>query len=100
MASSSKKAKRLVSYDHSWEKDFPITSVARNKHSFYCIPCRKSLSCGHMGKADVIRQCDPTADSIHNKNIKASNNQRSINSMFLLPQWKKFKSDKRRGFAY
>ena len=40
-----------------WEKEFPISSVPSNKNSFYCIPCRKTVSCGHMSKADVQRYC-------------------------------------------
>ena len=42
----------------------------------------KSISCGRMEKGDVSRHCQPTADSIHNNNNKAANNQRSISSMF------------------
>ena len=53
MASVSKKTKRLVSYDPAWEKKFPISCVANNKNSFYCIPCKKAVSCGHVGKVMV-----------------------------------------------
>ena len=82
MASAPKKAKRQVTYDPSWAKEFPIMNVADNKHAFYCIPCKKSISCGHMGKADVVRHCDPkNQDSFHNKSLKAAKTQRSLTSM-------------------
>ena len=44
----SKKRKRLTACDSSWEKDFPIGPASQNKHAFYCHPCQKVISCGHM----------------------------------------------------
>ena len=56
MASAPKKTKRQVTYDPSWANDFPVMNVTDDKHAFYCIPCKKEISCGHMGKADTVRQ--------------------------------------------
>ena len=82
MATEAKKAKRLTSFDHSWENDFPVRGVADNQNLFYCIPCKKTISCGHMGRLDVERHCDPTkTDSIHNKNVKAAKKQKCITTM-------------------
>ena len=77
MASSSKKPKlsnkRLTNYDREWEKEFPISCVANNVNAFYCIPCKKTVSCGHMGKADVIRHFDPKNEESTFHNVFLAN---------------------------
>ena len=65
------KKKRVCSYDSAWEKEYPILPSNNNRQAFYCIPCKKAVSCAHMGKGDVQRHCDPTSKSIHNNNLKA-----------------------------
>ena len=35
--------------------DYPITYSNGNKRAFYCMPCEKTISCGHQGLADVQR---------------------------------------------
>ena len=74
MASSgepaAKKAKKVykVKSADSWTKSFPIGRVNDNPHVFYCIPCKKSVSCAHMGISDVKEQCKET---IHKQNEEA-----------------------------
>ena len=41
----------------------------------------KNPFCVDMGKGDVTRHCDPTSESIHNKNVKAGNKQRKISGL-------------------
>ena len=68
----SKKKKCMCSYSADWEKEFPIQRANGNPQAFYCVPCKKSISCGHMGRGDVVRHCDPAnKDSIHSKNVNA-----------------------------
>ena len=68
----SKKKKRMCSYSADWKKEFPIQRANGNPKAFYCVPCKKSISCGHVGRGDVVRHCDPAnKDNIHSKNVNA-----------------------------
>ena len=40
-------------YNSDWEKQYPVGPANDTKYAFYCIPCKKNVSCSHMGKADV-----------------------------------------------
>ena len=59
MASSgepaAKKAKKVykIRFVDLWTKRFLIGRVNGNPYAFYCIPCKKSVSCAHMGINDV-----------------------------------------------
>ena len=81
MASSgepaAKKAKKVykVKFADSWTKSFPIGRVNDNPHAFYCIPCKKSVSCAHMGINDVKEHCKGT---IHKQNEEAIKMTRKI----------------------
>ena len=66
-------------YKRIWENEFPITAANRNKHAFHCLPCKITISCSHMGKADVKKHCDSSAHKEMEKAVKSS---RSIQSMF------------------
>ena len=52
-----KKRKYKVKFNDSWCESYPISKVNDNPHAFYCIPCKRSLSCGHMGISDVKDHC-------------------------------------------
>ena len=81
MASSgepaAKKAKKVykVKFADSLTKSFPIGRVNDNPHAFYCIPCKKSVSCAHMGINDVKEHCKGT---IHKQNEEAIKMTRKI----------------------
>ena len=62
MADSNKR-KCLTAYDSSWKKDFPIGPTSQNKHGFYCHPCQKVISLGHMGRGHGANHYDPKGDS-------------------------------------
>ena len=51
---AAKKMKKVykVKFADSWTS-FPIRRVNDNPHAFYCIPCKKSVSCANMGINDV-----------------------------------------------
>ena len=67
---------RVCSFKPSWKKNFPITSAA-DSSAFYCIPCKKTVSCSHQGEADVKRHCrTPT----HLKFAMALKNQPKISA--------------------
>ena len=59
----------------SWTKIFPIGRVNENPHAFYCIPCKKSVSCAYMGINDVKEHCKGT---IHKQNEEAIKMTRKI----------------------
>ena len=65
------------------KKDFPIGPASQNKNTFYCHPCQKVISCGHMGRGDVARHCDPKGDTIHNKNVKSIKKSARINQFLV-----------------
>lgn len=54
-----------TAYNPEWAKEFPISGVNGNKHAFYCIPCKKTVQCEHMGVGDVKQHCKA---SVHKKN--------------------------------
>ena len=59
----------------SWTKSFPIGRVNENPYAFYCIPCKKSISCAYMGINDVKEHCKGT---IHKQNEEAIKMTRKI----------------------
>ena len=81
MASSgepaAKKAKKVykVKFADSLTKSFPIGRVNDNPHAFYCIPCKKSVSCAYMEINDVKEHCKGT---IHKQNKEAIKMTRKI----------------------
>ena len=82
MADSNKR-KCLTAYDSSWKKDFPIGPTSQNKHGFYCHPCQKVISLGHMGRGHGANHYDPKGDTVHNKNVNSINKSTRI-SQFLV----------------
>ena len=74
MASSgepaAKKAKQVhkVKFADSWTKSFCIGRANEDPHAFYCIPCKKSVSCVYMGINDVKEHCK---GKIHKQNGEA-----------------------------
>lgn len=45
-------------YVEEWEEIFPVGEVNDNLHAFYCIPCKKSVSCAHQGIIDLKDHCE------------------------------------------
>ena len=48
----------MTVYNPEWAKEFSITvSVSNdNRYSFYCIPCKKNVQCGHMVAIGDVKQ--------------------------------------------
>ena len=67
-------------YKGIWENEFPITAANGNKRAFYCLLCKRNISCSHMGRADVKKHCDSSAHKEMEKVVKSS---QSIQSMFV-----------------
>ena len=67
-----------VNFADSWTKIFPIDRVNANPHAFYCIPCKNSVSCAHMGINDVKEHCKGT---VHEQNEEAIKMTRKISSV-------------------
>ena len=43
-----------------WAKSSPIRKVNGNPYAFYCMTCKKSVSCFHMGISEVKEHCNGT----------------------------------------
>ena len=72
-------AKYRSVFNSDWCKTYPIKAVRNNKHSFFCIPCGKSLSCSHQGLKDVKVHC---AGQTHRKNAQTSKGNTSLLDLF------------------
>ena len=79
MASSAKKMKSAATYKYKfkeeWSKQYPISRSDSNPYAFYCIPCKRSVSCSHQGFSDVTKHCKGLTRVSFAKAIK---NNRSI----------------------
>jgi hypothetical protein len=64
-------------YSSKWEKDFSVCTANDNRYAFYCIPCKKNVSCAHMGRADVKQHCETATHKKMEETIKSS---RSLHS--------------------
>lgn len=53
-----KQVTQKVMYAEEWEEIFPVGEVNDNLHAFYCIPCKKSVSCAHQGIIDLKDHCE------------------------------------------
>ena len=42
-----KQVTQKVMYAEEWEEIFPVGKGNDNLHAFYCIPCKKSVSCAN-----------------------------------------------------
>ena len=49
-----------------------------NPHTFYCVPCKKNVSCKHQGLADVKAHC---AGSLHLSIEKAVKSTQKLDAM-------------------
>ena len=76
---AAKKLKGAGSYDCAYKEQladtYPVGPVNGSKGAFYCIPCKKSVSCTHQGLGDVKQHC---ADKTHRKNAAAITQSRKI----------------------
>ncbi|KAF0992180.1 hypothetical protein HZS_3726 [Henneguya salminicola] len=54
------------SYNKEWEKYYPVSDVPLDKHSFFCVPCQRTISCSDKGLRNVRRHCET---SLHRKTI-------------------------------
>ena len=71
-------AKYQSKFKSEWCKDYPIRAVPNDQHSFFCIPCKKTIRCGHQGLKDVKDHC---ATETHNKLFKVTKLQPSISQL-------------------
>ena len=66
-------------YNPEWANEFPIQKANNNPYAFYCVPCKKNVSCEFQGKRDVERHCDPNnKTSSHNKMVRELKNTSKI----------------------
>ena len=55
----------MTVHNPEWAKEFPITVSNDNRYSFYCIPCKKNVQCGHMvAIGDVKQHCKTSIQEI------------------------------------
>ena len=72
-------AKYQSTFNSEWYKTYPIKTVKNDKHTFFCIPCAKSLSCSHQGIKDVKVHC---TRQIHRKNVQTSKSNTTLSDFF------------------
>ena len=62
-------------YKEEWTESYPLGPVNGNTRVFYCIPCKKSVSCMHQGLDNVKQHC---LGKSHMKNTHAIAQSRKI----------------------
>ena len=67
------------SFKAEWMNDYPITRANGNKHAFYCVPCKKTISCCHQGLAGVQRNVQSGS---HISLARALHDNRKVSNMF------------------
>ncbi|XP_068677860.1 uncharacterized protein [Montipora foliosa] len=72
-------AKYRTTFKSEWSKLYPVKAVRNNKHSFYCVPCLKTIRCDHQGLKDVKDHCSTES---HKNLTKAAKTQPSVANMF------------------
>ena len=76
---AAKKLKSTSSYDcafkEEWVNFYSVGPANGNKGAFYCIPCKKRVSCSHQGLGGVKQHC---AVKTHQKIVAAVAQSRSI----------------------
>ena len=66
-------------FKKEWMKEFPVSPANGNEYAFYCIPCKKNVSCSHQGFNDVRRHMKSTN---HANMAKAITNNQKVSDMF------------------
>ena len=72
-------AKYRTTFKSEWSKLYPVKAVRNDKHSFYCVPCLKTIRCDHQGLKDVKDHCSTES---HKNLTKAAKTQPSVANMF------------------
>ncbi|XP_066020951.1 uncharacterized protein [Pocillopora verrucosa] len=72
-------AKYRTTFKVEWSNLYPVKAVRNDKHSFYCVPCLKTIRCDHQGLKDVKDHCNTES---HKLSTKAAKNQPSVAGMF------------------
>ena len=74
-------AKYRTTFKIEWSKLYPMKAVRNDKHSFYCVPCRKTIRCDHQGLKDVKDHCSTGS---HKLVTKVAKTQPSVAGMFSM----------------
>ena len=69
-------AKHHTTFKIEWSKIYPMKAVTNDKHSFYCVPCLKTIQCDHQG----LKEHRSTES--HKSLTKAAKPQPSVVGMF------------------
>ena len=66
-------------YKREWENTYSNVEANGNKNAFYCILCKRNITCHHMGLGDVKQHCR----TLHHKTMEKSvKNTRKVHSFF------------------
>ena len=60
-------------------REFPVSKAKVNECKFYCIPCKKNVSCSHQGFSNVQRHIKSTT---HVNMTKATSDNRKVSDIF------------------
>ena len=75
-------AKYPSKFKSEWTKCYPVQAVRIDQYSFFCVPCNKTISCGHQGLKDVKDHC---ITATHKKLLKSTKSQPSVSKLFQEP---------------
>ena len=72
-------AKYPSKFKSEWTKCYPVRAVRNDQYSFFCVPCNKTISCGHQGLKDVKDHC---ITATHKKLLESTKSQPSVSKLF------------------
>jgi len=72
-------AKYPSKFKSEWTTSYPIKPVRNDQHSFFCVPCNKTIGCGHQGLKDVKDHC---ATDTHKRLFRTVTSQPSVSKLF------------------
>ena len=66
-------------YKREWENAYPIVEANVNKYAFYCIACKRNITCHHMALGDVKQHRRTPHHKTMEKSVK---NTHKVHSFF------------------
>ena len=76
---SKKREVYKCTYKIEWSKKYPVTKSNGNPYAFYCVPCKKSISCAHQGLSDLTVHYNGKIHKSFKRAIKTTRNLCSLN---------------------
>ena len=65
-------------YNREWGNTYPITEANGNKYAFYCIPCKRNITCHYMCLGDPKQHYRTQHHKIMEKSFKNTHKEDSF----------------------